>query len=332
MKTEQSSHDLYYRLGVPVKLTGAPGLRSHDSRRWQNNPHLSVSLVYLRDSLTYLASRNIHFYRMSGQLAPYLTHPGLPQFHDQLAECATELAAAGDVARQLRIRLTMHPAFYIQLASPDSMRIERSIIELEAANNLMDAMGLGSESVIVIHVGGHFEQKQLSLQRFVSHLCSLPVATRSRLVLENDDRYYGIEDMLWIHGHTGIRLVLDILHHRCFNPTGIPMSEALSLALATWPADQRPKIHFSSPRTEARIIYRDRQPRLQMPLTNQHSDFINPFEFIELMQHASKSRLRPFDIMLEAKAKDLALLRLREQMTQYAPALTQKFEFNRLDI
>ena len=32
-------------------------------------------------------------------------------------------------------------------------------------------------------------------------------------------------------------------------------------------------------------------------------------------------RVRPFDVMLEAKAKDLALLRLREQIAQFAPGL-----------
>ena len=37
-----------YRLGLPVKVIGAP-VRSHDSRRWQNEPHLSVSLAYVRD-------------------------------------------------------------------------------------------------------------------------------------------------------------------------------------------------------------------------------------------------------------------------------------------
>ncbi|HXF60268.1 MAG TPA: hypothetical protein VNK95_01545, partial [Caldilineaceae bacterium] len=75
-----------YRLGVPVKVMAAP-LRSHDSRRWQQAPHLSVSLAYLRDLLIYLHRHDIHLYRLAGQLAPYATHPGLPQFHCQVEEC-----------------------------------------------------------------------------------------------------------------------------------------------------------------------------------------------------------------------------------------------------
>ena len=75
------------RLGFPVKVLGAP-LRSHDSRRWQNQPHLSVSLAYLRDIFTYLHRQGIAFYRLAGQLAPYATHPNLPAFHRQLDECS----------------------------------------------------------------------------------------------------------------------------------------------------------------------------------------------------------------------------------------------------
>ena len=114
-----------YRLGFAVNVLGVP-LRSHDSRRWQNQPHLSVSLAYLRDLFAYLNRQDIHFYRVAGQLAPYITHPDLPAFHRQIDECATELAAAGDLARQYAIRLTMHPAHYIQLSTPDAAQAARS--------------------------------------------------------------------------------------------------------------------------------------------------------------------------------------------------------------
>lgn len=310
-----------YRLGVPVKVIGQPGLRSHDSRRWQNNPHLSISLAYLRDLLIYLHANRISFYRLSGQLAPYLTHPDLPQFHHQLDECSTELAAIGDLARGFGIRLTMHPAHYVQMASPSSARMQRSVEELSAAVQLMEAMGLGSESVLVIHVGGVFEDKQASCRRFVERVLRLPPAVSSRLALENDDRHYGMEDILWIHRQTSIRLVMDLLHHCCVNPAQLDTLDVLASALETWPADERPKIHFSSSRTEARLLYRNGLKQLHMPLANQHSDFINPFDFINFLKNVHEAGLRPFDIMLEAKGKDLALFRLRDQIKRYAPGL-----------
>ena len=311
-----------YRLGFPVNVLGEP-LRSHDSRRWQNQPHLSVSLAYLRDIFGYLQRQNIHFYRLSGQLAPYLTHPTMPHFHRQIDECWNELAAIGDMARQQRLRLTMHPGHFIQLSSADATRVERSSQELTVCTALLDAMGLRAEAVVVIHIGGIYGDKQASLERFVRNYLTLSPTVRQRVALENDDRSFDLQDLLWVHKRTGVRIVLDVLHQRCLNAGGYSLTEALALALTTWPGDQQPKIHFSSPRTELRYLYQNRERRLAMPLPNQHSDFIDPFSFIEFLRSAQAANLRPFDMMLEAKAKDLALLRLRQHLATFAPDLAQ---------
>ena len=52
------------------------------------------------------------------------------------------------------------------------------------------------------------------------------------------------------------------------------------------------------------------------PRHGQHADFINVFEFSEFIQSAGA--LPPFDVILEAKAADLALLRLREDLRRFA--------------
>lgn len=309
-----------HRLGIPVKVVGAP-LRGYDSRRWQHAPHLSVSLAYLTDLLAYLDRCAIRFYRLPGQLAPYLTHPGLPQFHRQLDECATELAALGDLARRLRMRLTLHPGYYVQLNSADPARQARARTELTAAVALLDALGVGPEAVIVVHVGGGQDNLAAGRSRFVAAYAALPPAVRARLALENDDRTYGMADLLWIHKRTGVRLVLDVLHHRCHNPDGLPLADALVAALGSWPPGEIPKLHFSSPRTELRRSTRQGQLHLQLPLVNQHSDLIHPFEFMDFLSVAQRVTAQPFDIMLEAKAKELALIRLRQQVATYAPEL-----------
>lgn len=312
-----------YRLGIPVKVVAAP-LRAADMRRWQQQPHLSVSLAYLRDLLTYLERHAIRFYRLAGNLAPYVTHPDLTQFHHQIEECATELAALGDQARRQQMRLTLHPAFYVQLSSPDAAQVERARVELAAAARLLDAMGLGRDAVMVVHVGGAFGDAAAARGRFVRAVDTLDPGVRNRLALENDDRAFGAADLLWIHKRTGIRLVLDVLHHRCHNPTRMPLHEALAACLASWPPGEQPKIHFSSPRTELRRTRRHGLEHLQLPLVNQHSDFIHPFEFIDFLAAAVEAGLPAFDIMLEAKAKELALVRLRQQVATYAPELATR--------
>jgi UV DNA damage endonuclease len=54
---------------------------------------------------------------------------------------------------------------------------------------------------------------------------------------------------------------------------------------------------------------------LQAPIWTGHADFNHPFEFISFMRQMSDLE---FDVMLEAKAKDLALLRLRQDLVRYA--------------
>jgi UV DNA damage endonuclease len=129
------------------------------------------------------------------------------------------------------------------------------------------------------------------MERFVRRFCALDKATRERVVLENDDRLYTLGDIHAIHRQTGIRLVFDWLHHLC-NPTpDLPLSEALSLALDTWPQDQVPKIHFSTPRTSIRVVRRrNTSPsagrRLRQPRLSEHADLIDPFAFIDLLRSA----------------------------------------------
>lgn len=317
---QPEAHSALIRLGFPVKVLGEP-LRSHDSRRWQHAPHLSVSLAYVRDIFGYLHRRQIRFYRLAGQLAPYLTHPSLPSFHHQIDECAQELAATGDQIRQFGLRVTLHPGYYIQLSAVEEQTVRRSCAELQAAAALLDAMGLDQDAVIVVHVGGAYGDRKAACSRFVARFLALPERVRRRLALEHDDRRFSFEDVLWIHRRTGIPVVLDALHLRCFNPGKRTLAEALAVALATWPPNQRPKVHFSSPRTALRVVRSAEGERLQPLLPNQHSDFIDPFAFLEFVELARHLRARPFDVMLEAKAKDLALLRLREQIAHFAPSL-----------
>lgn len=309
-----------WRLGVATRIAGAP-LRAQDSRRWQQDPHLSVSLAYVRDILIYLQQTQIRLYRLSSHLAPYATHPTLTAFHRQIDECRTELAALGDEVRAARIRLTMHPSSWVRLESADETLAARGRRELTLAARLLDAMGLDDNSVLVIHARQEGPAPGQALERVARQVELLPPEVRTRLAVENGDRSGDLGACLWLQRRTGVPVVFDVLHHRCLNPARLPLAEGLRLALATWPAAVRPKIHLSSPRTELRLIRRGGRTFVVPPLPNQHSDFINPFECIDLLRAARAQGLRPFDLMLEAKAHDLALLRLRSQIAAYAPDL-----------
>src|SRR3954454_21657473 len=105
------------RLGFAVKVLGEGGLPSHDTRRWQSGPHLRVSIERLHAVFDYLDRHDIRMHRMASSVAPYATHPDLPQFHRQLVECEAELAALGARANDLGIPLSFHPGQYTVLNS-----------------------------------------------------------------------------------------------------------------------------------------------------------------------------------------------------------------------
>jgi UV DNA damage endonuclease len=316
------------RLGFPVKVMARPDLRSNDTRRWASAPHLKTSLEYLDAILDHLAWHRIHMYRISSDLAPYATHPDMPQFHGMVAESAAELAAIGRKARALDIRLSFHPSQYVLLNSPNPDLTAKSVWDLASQAEMLDRMELGPEAVVVTHVGGAYGDRPASAARWVETWGRLPEPVRRRLVLEHDDLRFSAADTLWIHGHTGVRLVFDHQHFWCLNPERLELRETLERMLATWPAGVRPKVHFSSPRTELRQLRRkDRTTRRVStvsvaPVWTGHADFVHPFEFVTFMRQTEEL---VFDVMLEAKAKDLALMRLRPDLLRYAPDVAARF-------
>ncbi len=317
------------RLGCAVKILGEGGIKECDARRHQNNPHLKCSVEMLHQVFEYLNKNDIRMYRMSSDLAPYLTHPDLPQFHNQLEEAREDLAELGKKAREYDLRLSLHPSQYIVLNAQDEEIARKSIADLNAQAQILEMMGLDDNAVVITHVGGAYGDKAAGIERFARRYEQLPEVTRRRLIVENDDVTYSAADALRVHELCGIKVVFDNLHHFCNNPIltdaqgerRLTMREALSRALATWPADLTPKVHYSSPRTESQEGARKNGKTGKMenydapPHDRLHSDYVNPMEFMYYLDKAQG--LRPFDVMIEAKAKDLAVLKLRKDMEKY---------------
>jgi UV DNA damage endonuclease len=319
------------RLGFAVKVLGQSGLKSNDARRWQNSPHLRVSIEYAHAIFDYLAQTQISMYRFSSDFAPYLTHPDLPQFHNQLQECESDLKTLGQRANAMNLRLSFHPSQYIVLNSTNPKLFETSARDFLAQATMLDLMEQNDEAVVVTHVGGVYGDRDAARARFVENFKRLPEPARRRLVLENDDTSWGVDDVLRIHEATGIRCIFDHQHHNCINPDNREPVAACCDILKTWPQNVRPKIHFSSPRTAMRTIERkDRKTGSRIkseapPLASQHDDYIDASTFIPFVRGVAKQSGKgevPFDVMCEAKAKDLAVLRLREELKTRAPEIS----------
>lgn len=58
---------------------------------------------------------------------------------------------------------------------------------------------------------------------------------RRRLVVENDDRLYNVNDCLSIHDRTGVPLLFDSFHHRCYQSGGsLSVTNAFQMCCETW--------------------------------------------------------------------------------------------------
>ena len=175
------------RLGFAVKVTRRPELKSNDARKWQSGPHLSVSIGYLRAILDYLDEIDVRMYRISSDFVPYATHPDMPRFHGQVRECASELAEVGGIAKARGIRLSLHPSQYVLLNAVRPEITRQGIADLDSQAELLDAMELGPEAVVVLHLGGAYGDKGAAIARFVDTFPRLSEGGRRRMFIEYDE-------------------------------------------------------------------------------------------------------------------------------------------------
>jgi UV DNA damage endonuclease len=307
-----------FRLGFAVKILGGGGRKTNDSRRWQSGPHLARSIELLDAAFDHLDAHDLRVFRLSSSTVPYGTHPDLPQldFRRQIERCAETLAALGAKARAYGIRLSTHPGQYSVLNSATAETAAKARLDVEQDALLLDALGAGDEAVVVIHVGALAGDRAAAFDRFARSYELLSERARRRLAVEHDERLFDVADVLELHRRLGCTVIYDHHHHRCNVAPGYEdPARAIAEVCATWPAGVRPKLHLSSPRTELRAGGRS-------PLLDQHADFVTPWDLRELLDAAG----RPVDVMIEAKAKDLAVVWLRKQLERLWPGYAEAEE------
>ncbi len=145
--------------------------------------------------------------------------------------------------------------------------------------------------------------------------------------LENDDVRFGVRDTLWVQPAPAYPW--SSTDCTTVSKGGETMSDrdALAACLATWPTGVRPKIHWSTPRTEWLV---EEQGADQAPkVTPAPGGCITPITSTPSSSStfsATRRGLLAFDVMLEVRAKDLALIQLRRDLERYAPDLAGKLE------
>ncbi|RJP76057.1 MAG: UV DNA damage repair endonuclease UvsE [Candidatus Zixiibacteriota bacterium] len=267
-------------------------LRSYSPQRLVRT--VDQNLDCLERILRFNADHGLLFFRLTSDLVPFASHPVAENF-DWAAHFAGRLGELGRFIRDHGLRLSMHPDQFILLNSPDPKVLRNSVAELRYHARLLDLLGLPEEAKIQIHVGGVYRDKTLSLFRFADRCLDLEEPLRRRLVIENDERSYGLKDCLMIHLVTGLPVVLDVLHHHLLNE-GESLREALAVASATWsPDDGPPIVDYSRQRPGGR--------------RGRHADSLEEAEFRAFLHD---SQPYDFDLMLEIKDKERSALHALE--------------------
>ena len=255
---------------------------------------INENLSNLMRVLMYNKAYNIKVYRITSKLVPLATHPIIEDWN-YIEEFKDKFKEIGCFIKENDMRISAHPDHYTVINSNSHAVFKSSQQDLTYHNKIFEAMGLGKEYKTVTHVGGSYNDKTLSMERFIEGFNKLPKEIAGRIILENDDKTYNITNVLEICKKINIPMVLDVHHHNC-NNDGENLVDYLQEIFETWKGEKfLPKTHFSSPKNPKDF--------------RSHADDINPDEFMNFIRVA-KEIDRDFDVMLEAKNKDLALNKL----------------------
>ena len=253
---------------------------------------IGQNLLALERMLDYNNQMGIRLFRMSSDIIPFGGNPANTLAWQK--HFAPQLATLGEKARSLGIRLSMHPGQYTVLNSPRNEVVAAAISDLTYHADFMDAMGLGPEHKIILHVGGGYGDNRNAMERFARHAEGLSTQIMNRLVLENDERIFNIEEVLELSESVKLPVVFDLLHHHT-NPKapGDTLERWIEAAGKTWgPLDGPQKIHYSQ------------QEPGKKP--GAHSMTISLDAFLDFVD-----RVRQYnpDIMLEVKDKNLSAVK-----------------------
>ena len=247
----------------------------------------------------YNLGHEIELYRLSSSIVPLATHPDI--LWDFVTPFRQEWLEIGDLVKKKRLRVSFHPNQFTLFTSPQKNVTRNAVVDMEYHYKMLEAMGIEASSLINIHIGGAYGDKEKTIKRFYENLKTLPLDIKKVMTLENDDKTYNAEETLAACERVGVPFVFDYHHHKA-NPCEAALEDLLPRMFGTWAGRTfPPKVHISSPKNEKEF--------------RSHADFVSVefmMPFLKLLQEYGQD----IDFMIEAKAKDQALLKLVDDLSK----------------
>ena len=254
-----------------------------------------LNLENLADTLRYNVRQGFGLFRIGTQFIPFGSHSA-----NTLAwweEFATELRRVGDEARAHGLRLSFHTTAFVVLNSLQETVVTAGLAEIEYQARCWQPWSWTPATAWWCMPASPGQRWRRRATGSAGHWTG-SAAARRRVVVENDETNWSVAEVVELARAAGIPVVFDAFHHRVCGGAwrDRPWEAILADVFATWPAEAGPpKVHFSS------------QDPAKRP--GAHGEYVDAGELEEFLTAAARLQ-QPYDVMFEAKAKDLAVLRL----------------------
>lgn len=274
---------------------------------------IDSNLNDLLEILKYNTSKDIYLFRISSDIIPFGSHD-INKFNWS-NHFKDKLKNIGEFIFNNNIRVSMHPGQYTVINSINLNTVKKSIKDLEYHALFLDSLGVDDSCKIILHVGGIYNNKENAINNFINTYNELPLNIKNRLVIENDEKNYGINDLIYISNKCSIPIIYDNLHNYCFEGFIGDNYSILNSIKHTWNAkDGSLKLHYS-----------EQNPKKKK---GSHSYTINSKNFLN---YISSLKDLDVDIMLEVKDKDFSAIKAVNLLKEFNCISNDKFKEDELN-
>jgi UV DNA damage repair endonuclease len=268
--------------------------------------------------------KQLRMVRLGSGILPAYTHRDWSYFYRD-ASLKTRLeqkfSSIGDCARELDVRLSMHPGQFTVLASDRPDVVERSLEEFEYHADIIRWLGYGKtwqDFKCNVHISGR--KGPAGIRDILPRLSR---EARNCITIENDENSWGLDASLELA--KDVALVVDIHHHWVKTGEYIQHTDdRIKRVIDSW-RGVRPAMHYSISREDVLL---GANPSVR---PNMDALLESGYKKAKLRAHSdycwntasntwALSFWNDFDIMVEAKMKNLASTELFQQyLTQTDP-------------
>ncbi len=291
--------------------------------------------------LQWSKNNNILFYRISSDLIPHVSNNELTNHMTEedytnyfnLTFAEEILVDIGKYVQKYGMRLTFHPDHFNQLGSKNPLVVFNTFKDLMWHARVLDILEVGAEayinykksqdekyreenvitkdSTLCVHMGGKYDDKKAAIARWKSNFQKLPENVKRRVCIENCEKSYCADDILPICEELKIPMIFDFHHYDCWEHyhkeseekerNQSSLSYLMPKIFATWKnskyGEKTPKFHLS-----------DQAPNKNV---GAHDDYVE--DIPDILLAYMKEKYISFDIMIEAKKKELAVIKLKRK-------------------